>query len=248
MQYIRSRDNTQVKHIRKLGRSRTYRHKHQECVVEGVRALKSFLDSRHTVRAVYIQENHTSPEDLPIEADRIITVSAPVMEKMSTVYTPSGILGHIQLATWIATQPQPGLALIEIADPGNLGTLIRSSIALNYTTVTLINCADPWNPKAVQASAGTVAHAYLHITDWKTLADATHLTTCALTAHHATPIEKTHIQHPLILIGNEAHGLPESICAAAEHRITLYMPGPAESYNAAIAGSIALYTMTNKGE
>lgn len=246
MQYIRSRENTQVKHIRKLGRSKAYRHEHQECIVEGLRALTSFINSRHTVLQVYIQEDRITPDDIPIDQKYITIVTAAVMDKMSTAHTPSGIIGHIQLHDWQATAAKPGLGLVEISDPGNIGTLIRSSVALNYRTITVIDCADPWNPKSIQASAGTIAHAYLHITEWDDLYNSTHLTTCALTAYNATPIETISVSEPLILVGNEAHGLPDKVSQEAHQRIALRMPGPAESYNAAIAGSIALYTITGK--
>lgn len=85
------------------------------------------------------------------------------------------------------------------------------------------------------------------MTEWENLQSNTNLTTCALTAYDAAPVETTDITHPLILVGNEAHGLSHEVCKAANHRIALRMPGPAESYNAAIAGSIALYIMTSKG-
>ena len=244
MQYITSRANERIKHIAKLSQSKQYRHEQQECIVEGSRALHSFLDSHHTIIAVYMTQTAYASHDLGIDTDIITIVSDPVMDKISHTQTPSGILGHIRLQEWQSDTIQPGLALINVTQPGNIGTLIRTSVGLGYTTITMIDCADPWNPKAIQASAGTIAHAQITMTDWTTICASDTVTTCVLTAHDAKPIESATINNPLILVGNEAHGIPENIHNEADTRIALRMPGPIESYNAAIAGSIALYILS----
>jgi len=241
---IHSRQNQQVKHVTQLNRSKVYRHEHNACVVEGARALSPFLASRHAIQSVYMTEEAYHTQKLGIPAEKVTIVTTSVMEKMSTLHTPSGILGLITLGTWQSASIQPGLCLVNISDPGNLGALIRTSVGLGHDTITCINCVDPWNQKVVQASAGTLAHAYIHTTSWEQIRQ-TELTTCALTAYNAHAIETISFTgNELLLVGNEAHGLPEDICIQADQRIALSIPGNAESYNAAIAGSIALYIAT----
>jgi len=246
MQHIRSRDNQHIKHLAKLAQSKSYRHEHQACIVEGERALQPFVASRHRLIGVYMTHAMYKATSYAISPEYITIVPDHVMDKISPVQTPSGIVGHIHVSTWTADAPQPGLCLVNVSDPGNVGTLIRTSIALNYTTISLITCADPWNPKAVQASAGTIAHAYCHITTWQDIQYTSHVTPCALTAHNAEPIEDVAIDNPLIVIGNEAHGVPHEIIASSDYRVRLHMPGQAESYNASVAGSIALYMLTHR--
>jgi len=249
MQRIQSRENPQIKHIAKLKRSSTYRRKHQACTVEGMRAISAFLTcSLHHINMLYMTEHAYHRLTFPFDDDRITIVKQHVMDKISAMHTPSGILAHVHLGDWQSKEPTSGLCLVEIRDPGNLGTLIRSSVALGYEHVCLISCADPWNPKTIQASAGALAHARLCLSSWQEVLQQQHLQRYALTHHQATPIENIKLQNALILVGNEAYGLPGHMQQEADARIRLHMPGEGESFNAAVAGSIALYLYARQGQ
>ena len=170
------------------------------------------------------------------------------MKKISSATTPSGILGIFKLPKQPAfKENKPGLVLAHIADPGNMGTLIRTAAALNVTTIICIQGADPWSPKVVQASAGTIGAVTIFRMTWDeliTIKQSQPL--CALvTPEHsnAQPIETARCPNGLLVIGSEAHGLPKEYVASCDKKLTIFMPGAAESLNAAVAGSLAAYVI-----
>ena len=165
------------------------------------------------------------------------------MKKMSTATTPSGLLGVFK----IPPAPKieylgPGLVLAQISDPGNMGTLIRTALACGKQTIVIVEGTDPWSPKVVQASAGTIAQARIFNLDWKTLvAQKKTLKLYGLVVHNGKNIHTIDRNHALIVVGNEAHGLPKEWAHNCDDLITLPMPGGTESLNAGVAGSIAAY-------
>jgi RNA methyltransferase, TrmH family len=130
--------------------------------------------------------------------------------------------------------PPIGLALWRIADPGNVGTLIRTADAFGPAFVALSRgCADPSGPKALRASMGAVFRvALLEFEDaprpW-----------VALVAHGGEELEPP--REGTLLLGAEREGLPEAVLARADARQTIPLQGGAESLNVAAVGAIALW-------
>jgi TrmH family RNA methyltransferase len=135
-----------------------------------------------------------------------------------------------------------GLVMTKIADPGNMGSLIRSCAAFGVKTVVTIDGADVWSPKVVQASAGTLALVNVFETNWKDLLRyKKDLKLCALVVDGGKKPSHTTLDNTLLVVGNEAQGIPQEWVAECEETMTISMPGQVESLNAAVAGSIALY-------
>lgn len=144
-----------------------------------------------------------------------------------------GVYRRSDLPAWGARDVT--LALWRIADPGNLGTLIRLSDAFGARVALSAGCADPTSPKAVRASAGSLWHVPLG--DWACI-DSTQ-TRVALVAHGGEPIGSVDLSGPVtFLLGAERRGLPTDV----ERDIDAWIPiAGAESLNVAVAGAIALY-------
>ena len=130
-----------------------------------------------------------------------------------------------------------GLALWRVADPGNVGTLLRAADAFGAGFVALSpGCADPTGPKALRAAAGAIFRVAVAPFD-----DAPRPWTALATrggpplAELALPAEGT------LVLGAEREGLPDDIAASCEAVATIPQAGAAESLNVAMAGSIALY-------
>lgn len=178
-----------------------------------------------------------------IDSHKITLVSESVMEKISTAVTPSGMLGLFR----IPPQPSPdqltaGLVLVNIADSGNMGTLIRSAAAFGVTSVVLVEGVDAWSPKVIQAGAG--AHGAVSLFSWtweEVIAHKKNKQLHALVVSGGAAPQTLIREETLLVVGNEAHGISATQLSDCDHRITLAMPGGTESLNAAIAGSIALY-------
>jgi len=132
------------------------------------------------------------------------------------------------------------LALWRVADPGNVGTLIRTADAFGAAVALSGGCADPVGPRALRASAGAIFR--VPIVDW----DAAPARRVALVAHGGASLESVALEPPLtILLGAEREGLPHDVVAQSQ-TITIVLPGAAESLNVAAAGAIALYELSRR--
>jgi TrmH family RNA methyltransferase len=123
------------------------------------------------------------------------------------------------------------LALFGVADPGNVGTLVRTADGFGAAVALSAGCADPTGPKALRASAGSI---------WRVpLVESGVGRRVALVAHGGTPLAEVDLSGDVVfLLGAERTGLPAEVERDVEARIPIE---GAESLNVAAAGSIALY-------
>ena len=138
------------------------------------------------------------------------------------------------------------LVLHDLRDPGNVGAMIRSADALGAAAVILSgSCVDPYEPKVVRATAGSLFHLPVVEADWRQIAAWASDNNISLVATDLdAPHELGKAQLPArvgIIIGNEARGLPEEVLQDVALRIRIPMGGRAESLNAAVAAGIVLY-------
>jgi TrmH family RNA methyltransferase len=130
-----------------------------------------------------------------------------------------------------------------VHDPGNVGAVIRSAHALCDGPVVLgPDCADPWSPKAVRASMGSV---FARPPARAAFAELTG-TTVALVPRGAEPLAGAGLEGPVVLcLGAERTGLPAAVVEAATARATIPLrPGGPDSLNVAMAATVALYELT----
>lgn len=241
MKYITSRTNPLVKQVTSL-HTRKGRTEHNQFIAEGLRTCQTLI--QHCTLVTCYVTDAISVQDIPfIPTNKIIDVTDEVMKKISTVESPSGILCVFEMPSQkpLVTL-ENSVVLHGIADPGNLGTLIRTAAALGLKQVICIETADAWNPKVVHASAGTIGTISIIATDWETVQQQKkEQLLCALVVKDGASPQNFDFARTVLVIGNEARGLPQEIIAACDTRCTLPMPGNTESLNAAVAGSIALY-------
>jgi RNA methyltransferase, TrmH family len=132
------------------------------------------------------------------------------------------------------------LALWRIADPGNVGTLLRTADAFGAGVSLSEECADPTGPRALRASAGAIFR--VPLVPWDEVPERG----VALVAHGGGPFSGAKLAPPLTLyLGSEREGLPESLVTQC-HKATISTPGEAESLNVAAAGAIALYELNRR--
>jgi TrmH family RNA methyltransferase len=241
---ITSVHNSEIKALAKLDTAKERSHQ-QRFVVEGIRVCQTFIKAGKKPLQLYVtQEQLKAAYDLVPES-LITCVSQPIMHKISHTKTPSGFLGIFALPAL----PEPsligaGLVLAQVAEPGNMGTLIRTCAALGYKSVVIVGGADIWSPKVVQATAGTLALVNIFTWSWQEL--MTHkknLHLVALVVQGGKKPQELPLTNALLVVGNEAHGIPQQWLADCQEQLTIGMPGGTESLNAAVAGSIALYEL-----
>jgi TrmH family RNA methyltransferase len=239
MKNILSVHNEQIKNIVKLHTSKG-RKEQEQFLAEGQRVLETFADANWQPALLFATDKMADAAYDIFDEEPII-VSYQVMQKMSTVTTPSGILAvfsHPQNSVELT----PGLVLSEISDPGNMGTLIRSAAAFNSKSIVIIDGCDPYSPKVIQSSAGTIAQVRIIRWSWEKLVEnKKDLKLCALVISGGKNPERIDKENLLLVVGNEAHGLVKSQIHDCDIKLTLPMSQNTESLNAAIAGSIALY-------
>lgn len=247
---ISSPTNSFIKQIITLHSSKG-RKQHQQFIAEGSRTIATILASKTTELDYLLCTTETKMEAQKlVSQDRLILTNSKVMKKISTSSTPSGFLATFKVPkNQDAIELKSGIVLAQIQDPGNMGTLIRTAVALNKKTVVVVEGVDPWNPKVVQASAGTIAHATIITCSWSELVKYKKNTPlCALIVKDGTHPDKLTQKNLLLVVGNEARGIPEQWVTDCEFTMTLPMPGETESLNAAVAGSVALYLIYGKPE
>ena len=238
---ITSSDNPLIKKVVQLASAKG-RTTYNQFIAEGLRTCKTLRESPLILDTFFVTDQTIEQARTFVPEDRLMLISSHIMDKIAATKTPSGFLGVFAIPRIAVPEKiKPGLALYAVSDPGNLGTLIRSAVAFDRPQIILINGVDQWNPKVVQASAGAIGQAALISMTWEQLlkhSNRPHIH--ALVPSGGKPLDRTS-KDALLLVGGEAHGLPDAILKQCDRLTTLTMPGSAESLNAAIAGSIALY-------
>jgi TrmH family RNA methyltransferase len=209
---ITSRDNEKLKLVRKL-HERRWRDKLGLFFVEGEDAVAAA--TAEPVELLVAGEN-VDPSLLAEVA------TAPHPPRVIAVYRRDDLP--------VPDTRRVTLALYGVADPGNVGTLIRSADAFGAAVCLGPGCADPTSPKALRASAGSI---------WRVpLVDGDSGTRVALVAHGGEPLGALDLNGPVtFLLGAEREGLPAEI----ERDVEATIPVAAESLNVATAGALALY-------
>lgn len=182
------------------------------------------------------REAGIQPVDLLVAGE---TVSAELIANVSTLGHPARVLAIFRRADLPRGAGDVTLALWHVADPGNVGTLLRAADAFGASLALSDGCADPTGPKALRASAGAVFR--VPISDF----DDAGRPWIALVAKGGRPLPELDLHQPVtFVLGAERAGLPEEVLARCEERATIPQSGDAESLNVAMAGTIALYELS----
>jgi len=242
MKKITSRNNPLIKEVAALHQAKQRKTK-QQFIAEGIRTCSTLVNAGYQPITAFVVDAMFDQAKKFIAEEKIILVPATVMKKISTATTPSGLLALFPIppAPSLA-QLAPGIVLVQINNPGNMGTLIRSAAAMNKKAVVIIEGTDPWHPKVIQASAGTIGLVTIFQLSWQELIqNKSSLQLCALVVSHGRQPSEVSLSNALLIIGSEATGIPQNWLDNCDEKLTIVMPGKIESLNAAVAGSIALY-------
>ncbi|MGY1807881.1 TrmH family RNA methyltransferase [Blastococcus sp. SYSU D00669] len=226
-------------------------------LAEGRQAVREALADPSSVREVY-----ATPTAAEAAVDLLAGSPVPVRlvtdkaaASLSETVTPQGLLAVCDLrdvppAALAAAPPRLGVALAELNDPGNAGTVLRTADACGAGAVVFgAGSADPYGGKVVRASAGSLFHVDVvrSVPLEPLLADlqAAGVTVLAADGGGEAALDELadELAGPVLwLFGNEARGVPAGLAAAADARVRIPMRGRAESLNLAAAAAICLYT------
>jgi TrmH family RNA methyltransferase len=236
----------QIKFINSL-KIKKFRDEHKLFVAEGTKIVPELVNSSIIVKEVFtISENNTFPTTI-----KTTLIKPAELERISSLTTPNQLLAICEIPNYNIENNYSDkltLALDDIKDPGNLGTIIRIADWFGIDTIICSkNTADAYNPKVVQATMGSIARVkivYTNLTDFLTK-ESKHNTSiygALLEGDNVYQQEKT---NGIILIGSESHGISEENQKLIHHKIKIPSfshlktgDGAAESLNAAIATAI----------
>lgn len=249
---VQSRQNARVKELR-AALSRSARTVQGLLAIEGEHLLREAVASGVPLATVFVETGREESLDrlrVPLETE-VLSLPPAVFAGVVQTESPQGIAALVMprasTLDEIVSGPRP-LVLIAagLQDPGNLGTLIRSAEAFGATgCVVLPGTVSPENQKVLRASSGSIFRlpgmtlCADHI--FGVLAER-RIKVVAAIAAEGQPLAELDLTQPCALvIGNEGGGIAPDILRRADIRVTIPTPGPVESLNAAIAGSILLY-------
>lgn len=240
---------------RRQGRDRAGRF-----LVEGAQAVREAVRHAH-VRELFVTATAAAQRPELVAAARaagarVSPVTEAAAAALSETVTPQGVVAvcdllDVELDAALTGRPTLVAVCAGVADPGNLGTVIRVADAAGADAVLLAgDTVDPHNGKAVRASTGSVFH--LPIARDRSAADV--LDACrgaGLTLLVADGRGELDLHDPAAapllacpvawIFGGEAHGVPVEVAAAADHRVRVPIHGKAESLNLATAAAVCLY-------
>jgi TrmH family RNA methyltransferase len=255
MQTITSKDNPKLKTVRALLRSKKDRQEASAFVVEGVRALSALADGsalpQYCLKEVWVSSD--APELAEKFKVPVYAIAHDVMEQLSGCRTSQGILGVVEYVPEpLVINPDQGnyLLIDGLADPGNLGTLIRSAVAFEFDGVFLHgDTVEVVNPKTVRATMGALPFISCRETGeeiFRILAEADYeLISTVIHGGENLYGMKFGLKNVLV-IGNEAHGVSGAVQNRATRKLSIPMSGDVESLNAAVAGSVCMFLMSGK--
>jgi len=222
---ITSRDNATLKLVRKLAQK-----KHR--LETGLFAAEG-EDLVEAARSAGIE-----PVELLVAGE---TVEPELLAGVSTLPHPARAIGVYRAADLPRGTRPVVLGLWRLADPGNVGALLRSADAFGAGVSLSDGCADPLAQKALRASAGAIFR--VPLVAWGELP----ANRIALVSHGGeATLAAVPLEPPLaLLLGSERDGLPEELATDC-CKVTIALPGAAESLNVAAAGAIALYELARR--
>lgn len=248
MEYIISRQNPLMIQVGKLLSSRKQRRAQGLCAADGTKLLEEALRWRpEGLRTVILREGTPCPA-LPRQV-RQVTVPPRLMEQISPMEAPEGVLFLMELPREEAGQVCPGTLVLEgLQDPGNVGTILRTADGLDVPVLLLPGCADPYNPKTLRASMGAVFRRTPAVLSREELVEQCRTGHIPLLAtalsQEARDIRRVNLQEAAVVIGSEGQGVSRALLEQAQGRLVIPMHPRCESLNAAAAAAIVLWQMT----
>ncbi len=251
---ITSKDNPLIKLVGCLQASSKARKENGFFVLEGLRICKDAYENSIRFDKLIVTKNALEKYAEDIEkfqkvSDKTYLLTENLFRKISDTDNPQGIIALAKFPEIETEISKMGryIALENIADPANLGAVSRTAEALGVSGIILSsNGCDPYSPKSLRSSMGTLLRMPLYIVD-----DVSEFISLSGLRSFACVVDKAaksinkidFTDGDVVLIGNEANGLTDAAKASAYESITIPMNGKAESLNAAAAAAISMWEM-----
>jgi RNA methyltransferase, TrmH family len=247
-----SKNHQRIRRLRRLSGRRSARDAERVFVLEGAKVLSEALLAGASVEAVFAAPGADVPvlQEAGDAGIRIFDLGPGVMESVADTTTPQDVIAiapYVDVGIEAARTADLVVVLVDVRDPGNAGTVLRTAEAAGAGAVVCCDgSVDVYNPKTVRASAGAVFQVPVVAGgDPLEVLDAMGgwgLQRLGTTAHTGIDYLDADLRRPTALVlGNEAHGLPTAVEAMLDAAVTIPMPGHAESLNVGMAAAIVCF-------
>ncbi len=259
MDVIKSKDNKTIKYISKLISNAKFRREEKKFVIEGVRLCEEAIKNNCEIECfVYSLSAFEKYNDIVIKLEnsskQAICVENRIFSALSDTKTPQGVLCVVKALdkkSHFDKIIKNGIivALDNIQDPSNLGTILRTADAFGISGVVLSSdCCDIYSPKVVRGSMGAIFRIPFMIAD--NLSDfilqfnRIGTSFACVLDKDAVTVDNTKFDSPVLaVIGNEGNGVSKEVIDVCKHKLYIPMKNNAESLNAAVAASIIMWEM-----
>ena len=237
---IESIDNQKIKNLRKL-KHKKYRDIEEKFLIEGIHLVLEAYLSGDLLEVLLVENEHI---DINVKTTY---VTKDVIKSLSELQTPYNIIGVCRYKQENEIG-QKVLILDDIQDPGNLGTIIRSSVAFNVDTIILSkNTVDLYNSKVLRSAQGMNFHINIikgDIKDYILKLKKDNYKIYSTDVNYGKPIKNINNNGKYaIIMGNEGSGVSDDIKLLSDDKIYIEMNKKCESLNVAVCTSIILYEL-----
>ncbi len=217
-------------------------------MVEGRKMVAECQRSSVEIERVFVSEAYEGEVDFPEEL--LVRVSADVFRYLADEKTPQGILCRARIPQGKGTSPNGKCLLLDgVADPANVGAILRSANAAGYTKVYMTeDCADPYAPKSVRSSMSGVFFTEIYRgkrEELIALLKGSPIIVADMDGENAFTFSAP--ERFTLVIGNEGNGVSREVADVATHTVKIPMRETQESLNAAVSAGILMYLL-NKEE
>jgi len=247
--HVLGAQNPKIVELRRLIGRRSSRS--ADIVLEGPRTVREALAAGHVPTTVIVPESadeHPLLDELPASVDLVVTRDK-AFERLAPSVSPQPMLALVprpvnELPSVFGAD-DVAIVLVDVSDPGNVGTLIRVADAVGAVAVVCIGGADPWGPKTVRSSAGSVLRVPVVALDSleaaSTALRAAGARVIGTDVREGEPHDGGVLDGPVaIVLGSEPHGLDRAV-ADVDAWVRIDMPGNTESLNVAMAGTLLAF-------
>lgn len=229
--------------VRRLATSRRSRVEAGAFIVEGPTLVAEALASGLEVREVFVEPD-ADFDGTPVQAG--------VLDRVGAAVTSQGVLAVVSIPAPKPLGDGPVLVLVDVADPGNAGTLVRVAEAADFGAVRFTaGSVDPWSPKSVRSSAGSMLRVPV-ASGGEAVAvlaevQATGRRCIGTRMADAPSYVDADLSGPVaIVLGSEAHGLPADLDPHLDGWVSIPMAGRVESLNVAMAGTLLCFEVARR--
>ncbi len=240
---ILSRQNSLIKLAKSLS-DKKFRDREGLYVVEGIKMVREALELNLCVSHFLVTPDCYEKTKDFLGDKEVDLVEDSVFNSISNEVTPQGILALVKKPNITIERAKNSCLFLDgVADPANVGAIIRTAVASNYTEIYAYNSADPYSPKAVRASMSGIFKVKVYTGEREELLDKIDMPIVVADMGGEDAFNASFPSPFCLVIGNEGRGVSETLRKKANYTVKIPMQNGMESLNASVSAGILMYAL-----